>query len=123
MSFIDKVIHTLDPYTDTPYTEDTIESVKAHIKALINTHDIGTGLLSLGDLDISAKNLAAVMSEHIYHIISNYERRIKVLKIEYDETLAPWQLVFFMRFCKSNDYFKEYSMQITFRNNRYCEIL
>lgn len=123
MSFIDKVIHTLCNRNDTLYVENWLESVKEHIRVLINSKDDDFGLLSLGDLDISAKNLAVTISERLYYVISMYEHRIKILSIEYDEALAPWNLSFFIRFCYSGDSFKEYSMQINFRNNRYCEII
>lgn len=122
MSFVDKVIHTLDSYTDTPYFEDEIEGIKKYIKVLINTRGDEVELLSLSDLNISAKNLAVVLSEKIYSIIATYERRIKIVSIEYDESFAPWQLIFFIRFHYYNDKFREYGMQITFKNNRYCEI-
>ncbi len=123
MPFIDKVIHNLDPYVNTEYFEDEIHSIKEHIKVLINSKDKNTDLLTLGDLDINAKHLAIVISEKVYHIISTCECRVKVLNIEYNETLAPWQLIFFIHLCFSNNHFKEFNIQITFKNNRYCEVI
>lgn len=123
MSFIDKIIHTLDECKDDLYVEDDLNSIKEHIRVLINSKDDNQGLSSLSDLDLNVKNLSILMSEKIYHIISTYENRIKILSIEYDDALSPWQLTFFIRFCYSNDSFKEFSIQIIFRNNRYCEVL
>ncbi len=123
MSFIDKVIHTLDDCKDDSYIEDDLHSIKEHIKVLINSKDDNKGLSSLGELDLNVKNLSVLMSEKIYHIISTYEHRIRILSIEYDDLLSPWQLTFFIRFCYINDNFKEFSIQIIFRNNRYCEVL
>lgn len=121
MPFVDRVIHTLDSYAQTPYVENKLEDVKEHIKALMNTRD-DMGLESLCNLDINAKNLGVIMSEKIYNIVSKHEYRIHILSIEYDETFAPWQFNFFIRFHYHNNTFQEHSMQITFRNNRYCEI-
>lgn len=121
MSFIDKVIHTLDEYKDSAYVEDKLQSIKEHIMVLINSKD-NIGLLSFSDLDLNVKNFSILMSEKIYHIISSYEHRIQILSIEYDDTLAPWQLIFFVRFCYSSDNFKEFTIKIIFRNNRYCEV-
>lgn len=36
------------------------------------------------------------MPEKLYTIISTHEHKVKILSIEYDETLAPWQLKFFL---------------------------
>lgn len=121
MPFIDRVIHTLDSCAQTPYVENKLEDVKEYIKVLMNTRD-DMGLESLCNLDINAKNLGVIMSEKIYNIVSKHEYRIHILSIEYDETLAPWQFNFFIRFHYNNNTFQEHSMQITFRNNRYCEI-
>lgn len=121
MPFVDRVIHTLDSYAQTPYVENKLEDVKEHIKVLMNTRD-DMGLESLCNLDINAKNLGVIMSEKIYNIVSKHEYRIHILSIEYDETLAPWQFNFFICFHYNNNTFQEHSMQITFRNNRYCEI-
>ena len=46
MPFVDRVIHTLDSYAQTPYVENKLEDVKEHIKALMNTRD-DMGLESL----------------------------------------------------------------------------
>lgn len=122
MSFIDKVIYTLDE-THSTYLEDTTKAIKDHINTLINAKSRDIDFLSLCDLDLNAKNLAVVMSNRIYQIISKYEHRARILSIEYDETLSPWQLNFFLRFCYGQDRFKEFSIRIIFRNNRYCEVL
>ena len=39
MSFIDRVIHVLDPHSNAPYVESEIDSIKKHIGVLINSKD------------------------------------------------------------------------------------
>lgn len=122
MSFIDRVIHVLDPHSNAPYVESEIDSIKKHIGVLINSKDV-IGLLSLDNLNIGAKDFGVIMSEKICNIIAAHEHRIQILNIGYDSTLSPWQTNFFVRFRCTNDRFKEYNIQLIFKNNRYCEIV
>ena len=96
MSFVDRIIHVLDEYADSEYFESPIQAIREHIETLINTKEDAQELLSYNDLDLNIKNLAIVMSERIYDIVSMYECRAKIVSIEYDETLAPCQLKFFL---------------------------
>lgn len=120
MSFIDKAIKRLDECRHGEYVEDIIESTREHIEALLNTRDEYLGLLLYGDLNLNAKELALTISEKIYSIITTHEHRITILNIEYDETLAPWQLKFFLRLRYGDD--TNFGMQIIFGHNRYCEV-
>ena len=119
MSFVDRVIHILDDTRTDTYYEDCICAIKEHIEVLLNAKEQS----AFYDLDLNTKNLAAVVSDQIYRLITAYERRVQILGIEYDEILMPWQLRFFVRFCYRHDNFREFSMQIVFKNNRYCEVM
>lgn len=122
MSFVDRVIHVLDEYVDSEYFESPIQAIREHIETLINTKEDTQELLSYNDLDLNIKNLAIVMSERIYDIVSTYEYRAKILSIEYDETLAPWQLKFFLTLQYNKD-LTNFNIQIIFNSNRYYEVL
>ena len=122
MSFIDRVIHVLDEDLDSEYFEKPIQAIREHIKSLINAKEEAQELLSYDDLDLNAKDLAIIMSEKIYNIVSTYERRVKVVSIEYDETLVPWQLKFFLTLQYNKD-LTNFNIQIIFNNNRYYEVL
>lgn len=122
MSFVDRVIHVLDEYVDSEYVESPIQAIREHIETLINTKEDTQELLSYNDLDLNIKNLAIVMSERIYDIVSTYEYRVKIVSIEYDETLAPWQLKFFLTLQYNKD-LTNFNIQIIFNSNRYYEVL
>lgn len=122
MSFVDRVIHALDEYVDSEYFENPIQAIREHIETLINTKEDAQELLSYNDLDLNIKNLAIVMSERIYDIVSTYEYRAKIVSIEYDETLAPWQLKFFLTLQYNKD-LTNFNIQIIFNSNRYYEVL
>lgn len=122
MSFVDRVIHALDEYVDSEYFESPIQAIREHIETLINTKEDTQELLSYNDLDLNIKNLAIVMSERIYDIVSTYEYRAKIVSIEYDETLAPCQLKFFLTLQYNKD-LTNFNIQIIFNSNRYYEVL
>ena len=122
MSFIDRVIHVLDEDLDSEYFEKPIQAIREHIKSLINAKEEAQELLSYDDLDLNAKDLSIIMSEKIYNIVSTYEHRVKVVSIEYDETLVPWQLKFFLTLQYNKD-LTNFNIQIIFNNNRYYEVL
>lgn len=122
MSFIDRIIYVLDEYTDYKYFENPIEAIKEHIKSLINTKEDAKELLSYNDCDLNVKDLAIKMSEKIYNIVSTYEHRVKILSIEYDDTLAPWQLRFFLTLQHNKD-LTNFKIRIIFNNNHYYEVL
>lgn len=122
MSFVDKVIHLLDEYADSEYFENPIQAIREHIKSLINTKEDSKDLLSYNDSDLNIKDLALKMSEKIYNLVSTYEKRVKIISIEYDETLVPWQLKFFLTL-KYNRDSTNFNIRIIFNNNRYYEVL
>ncbi|EPS0829481.1 type VI secretion system baseplate subunit TssE, partial [Campylobacter jejuni] len=40
----------------------------------------------------------------------------------YDNNLSPWQLSFIVKCFFQDDRFKEFNIEIIFKNNRYCEV-
>lgn len=122
MSFVDRVIHVLDEYVDSEYFESPIQAIREHIETLINTKEDTQELLSYNDLDLNIKDLALIMSEKLYIVISTHEHRVKILSIEYDETLVPWQLKFFLTLQYNKD-LTNFNIQIIFNSNRYYEVV
>ena len=74
-------------------------------------------------LNIDSQELCQLMGKEIYSLIQKYENRINIVAIDYDDSLKPWQLTFDIRYTRQKDAFKEFAIKVTFRNNRYCEVL
>ncbi|RDU62927.1 type VI secretion system baseplate subunit TssE [Helicobacter didelphidarum] len=129
MSLLDRVIHNLDEqYKGVEYHENLIKDIKNHIHILLNSKlDDCMSMNALGLPDISQANLdsgefAVFMAREIQSLLQQYENRIILLSISYDNSLSPWQLSFDIRCYFSDDRFSEFNIHITFRNNRYCEV-
>ncbi len=129
MSLLDKIIHNLDDQnTNVVFYENEIDEIKKHIKVLLNTRlddCISVNKLGFGDIyniNIGSSELCATMANEIHRLITNYENRIKILFMSYDNQLNPWQLSFYIHCNLIRDRFNEFEMCITFRNNRYCEV-
>ncbi|QWU80755.1 type VI secretion system baseplate subunit TssE [Campylobacter novaezeelandiae] len=124
MSFLDKIIHNLDEQNSKAFIEDKYKDIKNNIKALLNTKlDDCLSINDLGihtDLNLSANELSSNMAKEINYLISKYEKRIKIISINYDYSLSPWQLSFLLKCI--DDEMKEINYEIIFKNNRYYEV-
>lgn len=130
MSLLDKLIHKLDEQnTHIPFYQNEFEDVKNNIKVLLNAklNDCYTikdlGMSNLADINLSSSELCTSMAKEIQKLINNYEKRIKIISITYDNSLSPWQLSFILKCFFRNDNFKEFNIEIIFKNNRYCEVI
>ncbi|HFS5114308.1 TPA: type VI secretion system baseplate subunit TssE [Campylobacter jejuni] len=129
MSLLDKLIHELDDQnTHVPFYQNDFEDVKNNIKVLLNSkiNDCYTakdlGMPNMTDINLSSSELCISMAKEIRKLIDNYEKRIRVVSIAYDNSLSPWQLSFIAKCFFQEDRFKEFSIEIIFKNNRYCEV-
>lgn len=129
MGLISRLIHNLnDEYAHTPHSPNLISEIKQNIKFLLNTNPndcisvCNTGLLNLSSSSIEKNELSKLMAKEISNIIEEYEKRICVLSIHYDDVNMPWKLSFMFSCCLKNDRFKEFELAIDFYNNRYCEV-
>ncbi|RDU61962.1 type VI secretion system baseplate subunit TssE [Helicobacter sp. MIT 14-3879] len=129
MSLLDKLIHNLDEQnTYIPFYQNDFEDVKNNIKVLLNSkiNDCYTakdlGMPNMADINLSSSELCISMAKEIRKLIDNYEKRIRVVSITYDNSLSPWQLSFIAKCFFQDDRFKEFSIEIIFKNNRYCEV-
>ena len=130
MSLSDRVLHTLnEENVDNPYRQDILNDIKENISILLNSKfdDCitiqGSSLPAMSFLHIDSQELCQLMGKEIYNLIQKYENRINIVAINYDDSLKPWQLTFNIRYTRQNDAFKEFAIKVTFRNNRYCEVL
>ena len=130
MSLSDRVLHTLnEENADNPYRQDILNDIKENISILLNSKfdDCitiqGSSLLDMSFLNIDSHELCQLMGKEIYGLIKKYENRINIVAIDYDDSLKPWQLTFDIRYTRQKDAFKEFAIKVTFRNNRYCEVL
>ena len=130
MSLSDRVLHTLnEENADKPYRQDILNDIKENISILLNSKfdDCitiqGSSLSDMSFLNIDSHKLCQLMGKEIYGLIKKYENRINIVAIDYDDSLKPWQLTFNIRYTRQNDAFKEFAIKVTFRNNRYCEVL
>ncbi|EOH9739778.1 type VI secretion system baseplate subunit TssE [Campylobacter jejuni] len=129
MSLLDKLIHELDDQnTHVPFYQNDFEDVKNNIKVLLNSkiNDCYTakdlGMPNMTDINLSSSELCISMAKEIRKLIDSYEKRIRVVSIAYDNSLSPWQLSFIAKCFFQEDRFKEFSIEIIFKNNRYCEV-
>lgn len=125
MSLLDKLIHHLDEQnTHIPFYQNDFEDVKNHIKALLNSklNDCyavkNLGMPNIIDIHLNSQELCISMAKEIKKLIDHYEKRISILSITYDNSLSPWQLSFIIKCFFENDRFKEFSVEIIFKNNR-----
>lgn len=130
MSLLDKVIHQLDEQCkNTPFRQNEFEDIKNNIQVLLNTklddcimaNDLG--LSNVAEFNLNSSDLCLKMAKEIHFLINKYERRIRVLSINCDNSLSPWQLLFFLKCNFFEDHFKEFNLEIIFRNDRYCEVV
>lgn len=130
MSLLGKIIHQLDEqYQNIPFYHNEIEDIKNNIQVLLNAklddcivaNDLG--LSDVVEFNLNASDLSSKMAKEIHFLISKYERRIRILSIRYDNSLTPWQLSFFLQCNLFEDHFKEISLEIVFKNDRYCEVI
>ena len=130
MSLSDRVLHTLnEENAGNPYRQDILNDIKENISILLNSKFDdritiqGSSLPDMSFLNIDSQELCQLMGKEIYNLIQKYENRINIVAINYDDSLKPWQLTFNIRYTRQNDAFKEFAIKVTFRNNRYCEVL
>lgn len=130
MSLLGKIIHQLDEqYQNIPFYQNEFKDIKNNIQVLLNTkvddcivaNDLG--LSNVVEFDLNASDLCFKMAKEIYFLISKYEQRIRILSIRYDNSLSPWQISFFLQCNFVEDHFKEFSLEIVFKNDRYCEVI
>lgn len=130
MSLLDKVIHTLDEqYKSVPFYKDELRDIKGNIQVLLNSklddclvaNDFG--LIDIIESNINTSDLCFKMAKEIHFLIKKYERRIRILSINYDDSLTPWRLSFFLKCNFVDDSFKEFSLEIVFKNDRHCEVV
>lgn len=130
MSLSDRVLYILnDENSDKPYQDNLLKDIKENISVLLNSKfddclgisDIGFPNISF--LNVDSRDLCLIMGKEIYNLIKKYENRIKVVSMNYDDSLKPWQLNFDVIYVYENNPFKEYKIKIAFRNNRYCEVV
>lgn len=129
MGLINRLIHNLnEEYANVPHTPNLIAEIKQNIKFLLNTNPNdcvsvpNIGLLNISQASIEKSELSKLMGQEIVNIIEEYEKRIRILSLHYDDTNMPWKLSFVLACCLSNDRFKEFNLSIDFYNNRYCEV-
>ena len=109
MSLLDKIIHQLDEqYQNIPYHKNEFDDIK--------------GLYDVVESNLNAGDLCFKMAREIHFIISKYEQRIRVLSIRYDNSLSPWQISFFLQCNFVEDAFREFNLEIAFKNDRHCEV-
>lgn len=131
MSLLDKLIHTLGTQNaGVPFYEDILKDIKNNIGVLLNARlddYVGAGdlgiLNDMAELGLNSSKLCLMMAKEITRLITKYEKRIRIVSVDYANTLSPWQLSFFIKCTLSDDAFKEYGIEIIFKNNRYCEIV
>ncbi|EGK8097737.1 type VI secretion system baseplate subunit TssE [Campylobacter lari] len=130
MSLLDKIIHSLDEqYKNIPFYQNEFQEIKNNIQVLLNAklddclsvEDFG--LSSMENLNLSSTELCLNMAKEIHKLISKYEKRIVINSITYNDSLKPWQLSFLLKCVFCNDNFKEFAIEIIFKNNRYCEVI
>lgn len=130
MSLLDKLIHELDEQnTHIPFYQNDFEDIKNNIKAVLNAKlddcfsARNLGMSNLVELNLSSNELCVSMAKEIQKLINIYEKRIKIVSISYDNGLSPWKLSFILKCFFHNDSFKEFDIEIIFKNNRYCEVV
>lgn len=129
MSFLDKIIHQLDEqYHNTPFHQNEFKDIKNNIQDILNIKlgdcivAADLGLSNIAEFNLNASDLCYKMAKEICFLINKYEQRIRILSIRYDNSLAPWQISFFLRCNFFEDHFKEFNLEIIFKSDRYCEI-
>lgn len=130
MGLITRLIHNLnEEYSHTPQTNNLITEIKQNIKFLLNTNPNdcvsipNTGLLNLSNSSIEKSELAKQMGQEILNIINDYEKRIEVTKVSYDDGNMPWKLSFLLTCHMRDNRFQEFEFCVDFYNNRYCEVV
>lgn len=130
MSLLEKLIHGLaEQNAHTPFEQNALWEIKNSIKVLLNAklddcfsvNDLG--MPDLIEQNLSSSELCASMAREIQKLISKYEQRIQISSMSYDNSLSPWKLSFFLQCFFCNDAFKEFGIEIIFKNNRYCEVV
>ena len=128
---LDKIIHKLDDQNaSVPLHQDRLYDIKNNVKILLNSklddcltfNDLGS-FSNAVELNFNSSDLCQIMAKEIARIIQQYEKRIKILSISYDNSLTPWRLTFLLRFTMRDDNFQECNLEIIFKNNRYCEVV
>lgn len=129
MSLLDKLIHELNEQnTHIPFYQNEFEDIKNNIKVLLNAkfNDSYTikdlGMPDIADINLSSSELCISMAKEIKRLVCNYEKRVCITSITYDNSLSPWQLSFIIQCFLQNDRFKEFGIEIIFKSNRYCEV-
>lgn len=130
MGLVTRLIHSLnDEYSHTLHSPSLIAEIKQNIKFLLNTNPNdcvsipNTGLLNLSRSSIEKSELAKQMGQEIVNIIKDYEKRIEVIGVSYDDSNIPWKLSFMLTCHIKGNRFKEFGLCIDFYNNRYCEVV
>ncbi len=130
MSLLDKVIFALDDqYQNVSFHNDARKDIKDNICLLLNAKlddclilkDIN--ISNLAELNLNSSDLCSTMAKEIVSIIEKYEQRVKIISISFDNSLSPWCLTFMLQCFLYNDRFQEFSLEIIFKNNRYCEVV
>lgn len=129
MSLLNRIVHQLDEqYQNVPFYQNDFEDIKNNIQVLLNTklddcviaNDLG--LYNVVESNLNAGDLCVKMANEILFIINKYEQRIRILSIWHDNSLSPWQISFFLQCNFVEDTFREFSLEIVFKNDRHCEV-
>lgn len=129
MGLVSRLIRDLNGEdTATLHSTNLVSEIKQNIKFLLNTNPNdcvsvpNIGLLNLSQSSIEKSELSKQMGQEILKIIREYEKRICVLSLHYDDSNMPWKLSFDLACHLSNQRFEEFNLSIDFYNNRYCEV-
>lgn len=130
MSLLNKIIFTLDDqYHNVAFCGNSHKDIKDNICLLLNAKlddclvlkDVDVS--NLAELNLNSSDLCSTMAKEIVSIVEKYEQRIRIVSISFDNSLSPWCLTFILQCCFCEDRFQEFSLEIIFKNNRYCEVV
>lgn len=129
MGFFDNIIRALDSqYDNVEYREDLVGEIKRHIKSVLNTNAADCLVMDGGDffsmdvMSLDSIEICRHIGSGVQNIISEYEKRLEIVSIIYDDSNLPWKLVFILHCRLKDNKFKEFDINIEFTNNRYCEV-
>lgn len=129
MSFVDKMIFTLDEQNQgLKYISQELEDIKINVQTILNGKI--DGFDSIFNLDIDSLNIATTsfefcsyIAKQIHFLISKHEKRIIIKNINYDDSLKPIKMVFMIYGHHHLNVNHQIIIKINLMNNRYCEVI
>lgn len=129
MSFVDKMIFTLDEQNQgLKYIGQELEDIKINVQTILNGKI--DGFDSIFNLDIDSLNIATTsfefcsyIAKQIHFLISKHEKRIIIKNINYDDSLKPIKMVFMIYGHHYLNVNHQIIIKINLMNNRYCEVI